>query len=73
VISLISRNRRGRRIAVVVIEIVVDGVEPLSGRVSADGRPPVAFTGWLALLGMLERLTTSGPLAPQGPGDELDA
>jgi hypothetical protein len=56
----------------VVIEIVVDGVEPLSGRVGADGQPPVAFTGWLALLRILERLTTSGPLAPQGLGDELD-
>jgi hypothetical protein len=53
----------------VVIEIVVDGVEPLSGRVSADGRPPVAFTGWLGLLGILDRLTTSAPLAPQGLGD----
>jgi hypothetical protein len=57
----------------VVIEIVVEGVEPLSGRVSADGQPPVAFTGWLALLRILERLTTSGPLAPERLGDELDA
>jgi hypothetical protein len=57
----------------VVIEIVVEGVEPLSGRVSADGQPSVAFTGWLALLGILERLTTSGPLAPERLGDELDA
>jgi hypothetical protein len=69
----VFRERRSRRIAVVVIEIVLDEFEPLSGRVSADDQPPVAFAGWLALLRILERLTTSAPLAPQGLGDELDA
>jgi hypothetical protein len=57
----------------VVIEIVVDELDPLSGWVSADDRPPLAFTGWLALLRVLERLIASGPLAAQGLGDELDA
>lgn len=54
------------------IEIVVDEVEPLCGRVSADDQPPVTFTGWLPLLRLLERLTASPPLAAQRLGDELD-
>jgi hypothetical protein len=54
------------------IEIVVDDVEPLTGRVSADDQAPVAFTGWLPLLRLLERLTSSPPLAAQRLGDELN-
>jgi hypothetical protein len=54
------------------IEIVVDAVEPLCGRVSADDQAPVAFTGWLPLLALLERLTASALLAPQRLGDQLD-
>jgi hypothetical protein len=54
------------------IEIVVDAVEPLSGRVRADDRPAVAFCGWLPLLRLLEQLTASAPVAAQRLGDELD-
>jgi hypothetical protein len=52
------------------IEIVVEQAEPLSGRVSADGGTPVAFAGWLSLLRILEQLTASAGLAPQGLGDQ---
>ena len=55
------------------IEIVVDGTEPLSGRVSADGQPPVAFSGWLPLMGILERLTASAQISPQRLADQLDS
>ena len=55
------------------LEIQVNEIQPLAGRVSADDQPPVAFCGWLALLGILERLAASAPVAAQRPGDELDA
>jgi hypothetical protein len=55
------------------IEIVIEEVEPLCGRVSADDQQPVAFTGWLPLLRLLEQLTASPPLTPQRLGDELDS
>ena len=55
------------------IEIVVDEVEPLCGHVSADSQPPVAFTGWLPLLRILERLTASPPLATQRLRDEFNS
>jgi hypothetical protein len=54
------------------IKIVVEEVEPLCGQVSADDQAPVAFSGWLPLLRILERLTASAPLAPQRLGDQLD-
>ncbi len=54
------------------IEIVVDGAHPVRGRVSAAGQAPVAFTGWLALMGALERLIALAEAAPQGLGGQLD-
>jgi hypothetical protein len=54
------------------IEIVVDDVNPVRGWVSADGQPPVAFTGWLPLMGALERLIALPEAAPQGLGGQLD-
>jgi hypothetical protein len=55
------------------IEIDLDEAAPPGGRVRADGGPPVAFSGWLGLLRILERLTVSAELAPERLGDELDA
>jgi hypothetical protein len=54
------------------IEIVVDGVQPVRGRVSAGGQAPAAFTGWLALMGALERLIALAEAAPGGLGGQLD-
>ena len=51
---------------------MVDGAHPVRGRVSARGQPPVAFTGWLALMGALERLIALAEAAPQGLGGQLD-
>ena len=58
-------------IAGVQIVIAVDGVDPLRGEVSSGGEAPVAFCGWLPLLGILERLTASARVAPDDRGDEL--
>ncbi len=51
---------------------MVDGAHPVRGRVSAAGQAPVAFTGWLALMGALERLIALAEAAPQGLGGQLD-
>ena len=55
------------------IEIVVDGLEPLSGRVSVEGAAPVAFSGWLGLLRILEQVTASGQIPAQRLGDQFNA
>jgi hypothetical protein len=51
--------------------IDVAGVDPLQGEVSSGGEAPVAFSGWLPLLGILERLTASGGVSSGEGGDEL--
>lgn len=56
------------------IEIVVDdGVRPLSGRIWRDADEPVAFCGWLPLLGILERLTSSVEPSAERFGGQLGA
>jgi hypothetical protein len=55
------------------IEIVVHEVQPLSGRVTAEGEEPVGFSGWLGLLRILERLTDLAEVASDGLGGELPA
>jgi hypothetical protein len=53
------------------IVIAVDGIDPLRGQVTSGTETPVAFSGWLPLLGILERLTTSAGVPPDDGGDEL--
>jgi len=55
------------------IEIDVDEVHPLSGRVAGEGDEPIVFTGWLGLLRVLERLTGLDEVATDGLGRELSA
>ena len=51
---------------------MVDGVQPVRGQVIAGGQGPVAFTGWPALMGALERLIALADTAPGGLGGQLD-
>lgn len=63
------------RLGSVEIRIEVEERRPLAGRLSVRGGPPVRFVGWLALLGLLERLVEERVLeaAADGLGGELDA
>lgn len=45
----------------VEIRIEIEDVEPPSGIASAEGRPPVRFTGWLELLRVLSDLLGLAP------------
>jgi len=58
------------RVGIVRIEIELDDTERPSGRVSADDRAPVPFSGWVPLIWLLERLIASARLAARGLGDE---
>jgi hypothetical protein len=61
-------------IAWVQIVITVDEVRPLRGEVTTTSSgTSVAFSGWLPLLGILERLTASADVALGEGGDELGA
>lgn len=53
--------------------IEVEDVQPPAGQVRAGGLAPVAFSGWLGLMRILERLIDSAELASQRLGDQLDA
>ncbi len=66
-------GRGGRSIEGVQIVIDVAGVDPLQGEVSGGGEAPVAFCGWLPLLGIMERLTASAGLPPDEEGGQLGA
>ena len=57
------------------LRLEVDGRHPVTGHVHVEGAEPLAFTGWLALLALLERLVEGdGSEAPaDGLGGEFDA
>lgn len=44
---------------------LLPGTDPICGVLSTAGRPPLAFSGWVEFLGLLERLR-----APDGETDE---
>lgn len=57
------------------LRLEVEGRRPVTGRVHVAGAEPLAFTGWLALLALLERLVEAdeSEAAADGLGGELDA
>ena len=57
------------------VTLELRGRQPVAGVIEAEGGRPQAFTGWLALLAVLEQLVEGeGSEAPaDGLGGELDA
>lgn len=54
------------------IEIELEELKPPCGEVRGDSGPAVAFSGWLGLLRILERMIESRQPAAEDLGDELD-
>jgi hypothetical protein len=59
-------------LAEVRIEIELDDVTPPRGRLTAEQRVQVTFSGWLGLLRVLEQALASAELAAQGASDQLE-
>lgn len=57
------------------LRLEVEGRGPVTGQVHVAGSEPLAFTGWLALLALLERLVEGedSEAAADGLGGQLDA
>ena len=56
------------------LRLEVDGRRPVTGYVLVEGAEPLAFTGWLTLLALLERLVEGdgSDAVADGLGGEFD-
>ncbi len=56
------------------LRLEVDGCRPVTGHVHVEGAEPLAFTGWLALLALLEQLVEveASDAVADGLGGEFD-
>ena len=64
---------RGGQAGPVEVRLEISGGRPVTGRVQVAEGEPVPFTGWLALLAVLERLVDGSQAAAGGVGGQLGA
>jgi hypothetical protein len=55
--------------APMLIRVVIDQAQPLTGTAATEGRDPLRFEGWLELLGVVSELVApaAGPEPPTVP------